>query len=175
MWLKSEQAKGVSPLLAGDNQAFKPIAQRGFKMVPVEQSTDRQPRGVLVLRTMAMPRDANPNGDIFGGWILSQMDIAGGLMASEVAQGRAVTVTVDKMVFALPVRVGQAICVHAELLRVGNSSMDIKLEVWARQLLGTYQAERDLVTEGVFRYVAVDDHGRPRRVPDNPQFFSHRN
>ena len=66
-------------------------------------------------------------------------------------------------------RVGQAICVHAELLRVGNSSMDIKLEVWARQLLGTYQAERELVTEGVFRYVAVDDHGRPRRVPDNPQ------
>lgn len=175
MWLKSEQAKGVSPLLAGDNQAFKPIAQRGFKMVPVEQSTGRQPRGVLVLRTMAMPRDANPNGDIFGGWILSQMDIAGGLMASEVAQGRAVTVTVDKMVFALPVRVGQAICVHAELLRVGNSSMDIKLEVWARQLLGTYQAARELVTEGVFRYVAVDDHGRPRRVPDNPQFFSHRN
>ena len=96
-----------------------------------------------------MPRDANPNGDIFGGWILSQMDIAGGLMASEVAQGRAVTVTVDKMVFAMPVRVGQAICVHAELLRVGNSSMDIKLEVWARHLLGVYQAERQLVTEAL--------------------------
>ena len=137
-----------------------------------EQNTGRQPRGVLVLRTMAMPRDANPNGDIFGGWILSQMDIAGGLMASEIAQGRAVTVTVDKMVFALPVRVGQAICVHAELLRVGNSSMDIKLEVWARHLFGAYQAERELVTEGVFRYVAVDERGRPRRVPDNPQFFS---
>ena len=104
--------------------------------------------------------------------VLSQMDIAGGLMASEVAQGRAVTVTVDKMVFAMPVRVGQAICVHAELLRVGDSSMDIKLEVWARHLLGVYQAERQLVTEGVFRYVAVDDQGRPRRVPDNPQFFS---
>jgi acyl-CoA thioesterase YciA len=140
--------------------------------VQEQPNTGRQPRGVLVLRTMAMPRDANPNGDIFGGWILSQMDIAGGLMASEVAQGRAVTVTVDKMVFAMPVRVGQAICVHAELLRVGNSSMDIKLEVWARHLLGVYQAERQLVTEGVFRYVAVDDQGRPRRVPDNPQFFS---
>jgi acyl-CoA thioesterase YciA len=137
-----------------------------------EQNTGRQPRGVLVLRTMAMPRDANPNGDIFGGWILSQMDIAGGLMASEIAQGRAVTVTVDKMVFALPVRVGQAICVHAELLRVGNSSLDIKLEVWARHLFGAYQAERELVTEGVFRYVAVDERGRPRRVPDNAQFFS---
>ena len=136
------------------------------------QNTGRQPRGVLVLRTMAMPRDANPNGDIFGGWILSQMDIAGGLMASEIAQGRAVTVTVDKMVFALPVRVGQAICVHAELLRVGNASLDIKLEVWARHLFGAYQAERELVTEGVFRYVAVDEQGRPRRVPDNPQFFS---
>jgi acyl-CoA thioesterase YciA len=140
--------------------------------VQVEQNTDRQPRGVLVLRTMAMPRDANPNGDIFGGWILSQMDIAGGLMSSEVAQGRTVTVSVDKMVFELPVRVGQAICVHAELLRVGNSSMDIRLEVWARHLLGTYQAERELVTEGVFRYVAVDERGRPRRVPDNPEFFT---
>ena len=132
----------------------------------------RQPRGNLVLRTAAMPKDANANGDIFGGWILSQMDIAAGLMASEVAQGRTVTVSVDKMVFERPVRVGQAIGVHAELLHVGNSSMDIRLEVWARQLLGAYEPDHQLVTEGVFRYVAVDEHGRPRRVEDNPRFFS---
>jgi acyl-CoA thioesterase YciA len=132
----------------------------------------RQPRGNLVLRTAAMPKDANANGDIFGGWILSQMDIAAGLMASEVAQGRTVTVSVDKMVFERPVRVGQAIGVHAELVQVGNSSMDIRLEVWARQLLGAYEPDHQLVTEGVFRYVAVDEHGRPRRVPDNPRFFS---
>ena len=137
-----------------------------------DKKKGRQPCGILVLRTLAMPKDTNPRGDIFGGWILSQMDVAGGLMASEVAQGRTVTVTVNKMVFKRPIRVGEAICVHAELLHVGDSSLDIKLEVWDRELVGAYKAERELVTEGVFRYVAIDDHGRPRRVPDNPQFFS---
>ncbi|NLW82651.1 MAG: acyl-CoA thioesterase [Desulfovibrionales bacterium] len=136
--------------------------------------TGRQPRGHLVLRTLAMPRDTNPSGDIFGGWILAQMDVAGGLMAAEVAQGRTVTVSVDKMVFQKPVRVGDTICVHAELLHVGNSSMDIKLEVWARQIIGAFEAERQLVTEGLFRYVAVDAQGKPRRVPDNPLYFSQR-
>ena len=137
-----------------------------------DEKTSRQPCGCLVLRTLAMPKDTNPKGDIFGGWILSQMDIAGGLMASEVAQGRTVTVSVDKMVFERPVRVGDTICVHADLLHVGDSSLDIKLEVWARQLVGAYEADRQLVTEGIFRYIAIDDHGRPRRVPDNPLFFS---
>lgn len=137
-----------------------------------DDKVSREPRGILVLRTLAMPKDTNPNGDIFGGWILSQMDIAGGLMASEVAQGRTVTVSVDKMVFEKPVRVGDTICVHAELAHVGDSSMDIRLEVWARQLVGLYEAERQLVTEAVFRYVAVDDERKPRRVPDNPDFFS---
>jgi len=99
------------------------------------------------------------------------MDIAGELMATEIAQGPTVTVTVDKMAFKLPVHVGDTICIYAELLRVGNSSMDIKLEVWARQLFGEYKAESHLVTEGIFRYVAIDDHGKPCRVPDNPQIF----
>lgn len=137
-----------------------------------DEKPRRQPAGILVLRTLAMPKDTNPSGDIFGGWILAQMDVAGGLMASEIAQGRTVTVSVDKMVFEKPVRMGDTICVHAELLRVGNSSMDIKLEVWARQLVGAYEAGRQLVTEGVFRYVAVDEQRKPRRVPDNPLFFS---
>jgi acyl-CoA thioesterase YciA len=137
-----------------------------------DENGGRQPSGMLVLRTLAMPKDTNPSGDIFGGWILAQMDVAGGLMASEVAQGRTVTVSVDKMVFQKPVRMGDTICVHAELLQVGNSSMDIKLEVWARQLVGAYEAQRQLVTEGVFRYVAVDAQRKPRRVPDNPNFFS---
>jgi acyl-CoA thioesterase YciA len=138
----------------------------------LEENAGRQPRGLLVLRTLAMPKDTNPSGDIFGGWLLAQMDVAGGLMASEVSKGRTVTVSVDKMSFDKPVRMGDTICVHAELLHVGNSSMDIKLEVWARQLVGAYEAQRQLVTEGVFRYVAVDENRRPRRVPDNPNFFT---
>jgi acyl-CoA thioesterase YciA len=123
------------------------------------QQTGRQPKGLLVLRTLAMPKDTNPSGD-------------GGLMASEISRGRVVTVSVEKMSFDKPVRMGDTICVHAELLRVGSSSMDIKLEVWARQLVGAYEAERQLVTEGVFRYVAVDDDRRPRKVPINPLFFT---
>jgi len=137
-----------------------------------DNNIGRQPTGTLVLRTLAMPKDTNPSGDIFGGWILAQMDVAGGLMASEIARGRTVTVSVERMVFEKPVRMGDTICVHAELLRVGNSSMDIKLEVWARQLVGAYEAERQLVTEGVFRYVAVDENRRPRRVEDNPLYFT---
>ncbi|HSW49958.1 MAG TPA: acyl-CoA thioesterase [Bryobacteraceae bacterium] len=137
-----------------------------------DEQPNRQPAGILVLRTLAMPRDTNPSGDIFGGWILAQMDVAGGLMASEIARGRTVTVSVERMVFEKPVRMGDTICVHAELLRVGNSSMDIKLEVWARQLVGAYEAERQLVTEGVFRYVAVDENRRPRRVENNPLYFT---
>jgi len=127
---------------------------------------------MLVLRTLAMPRDTNPRGDIFGGWILSQMDIAGGLLAAEVALGKTVTVSVNDVVFRQPVSVGDTICVHAELLRVGRTSLDIRLEVWARGLVHTYEAEREFVAEGTFRYVAIDDHGRPRPIADNPAFFT---
>jgi acyl-CoA thioesterase YciA len=137
-----------------------------------ETNNGRQPRGMLVLRTVAMPKDANPNGDIFGGWILAQMDLAGGLMAKQVAGSRTVTVTIDKMVFKRPVHVGDTIGIYAELLRVGSSSMDVQLEVWAKALLEDYAAERHLVTEGLFRYVSIDEHRRPRRIPDNPQFFT---
>jgi acyl-CoA thioesterase YciA len=117
-----------------------------------------------------MPRDSNPHRDIFGGWILSQMDIGGGLLAREVARGRVVTVTVDKMTFLRPVHVGDTVCVYAKVVQVGNSSMDIKLEVWAKDLLEEFEEQRHIVTEGVFRYVAIDEKGRPRCVPDNPEF-----
>jgi acyl-CoA thioesterase YciA len=135
-----------------------------------EDRPDRQPDGVLVLRTLAMPRDTNANGDIFGGWIMAQMDIGGGLLAREVARGRIATVTVDKMTFLRPVLMGDTICVYARVIRIGNTSMDIKLEVWAKGLLDEFWDQRHLVTEGLFRYVAIDEEGRPRRVPDNPQF-----
>ncbi len=134
------------------------------------EETDRQPDGVLVLRTLTMPKDCNPNGDIFGGWILSQMDIAGGLMAKEVAISRTVTVTIDKMSFVRPVHVGDTLCVYARVMRIGNTSVDIGLEAWAKNLMDEFEARRHLVTEGVFRYVAIDEEGRPRRIPDNPRF-----
>lgn len=132
---------------------------------------DRQPQGMLVLRTEAMPKDANANGDIFGGWIMSQMDIGGGLLAKEVARGRVTTVTVDKMAFVRPVRVGDTICVYADVMKIGNSSMDVKLEVWAKGLIEEFEAQRHVVTEGIFRYVAISEEGRrPRRIPDNSLF-----
>ena len=133
-----------------------------------EAGTDRQPDGMLVLRTLAMPRDTNPGGDIFGGWILSQMDIGGGLIAKEVARGRVVTVTVDKMTFVRPVHVGDTICVYARVVRSGRTSMDIKLEVWAKDLMEEFEEQRHIVTEGVFRFVAIDEQGRPRPIPDSP-------
>jgi len=127
---------------------------------------ERTPDGVLVLRNQAMARDVNFNGDIFGGWVMSQMDIGGQLLAVEIARGRVVTVTVDKLTFLRPVHVGDAVCIYARLIRIGNTSMDIKLEVWAKDPLEEFQEHRHIVTEGVFRYVAIDDNGKPRRVPD---------
>jgi len=129
----------------------------------------RQPDGLLVLRTLAMPRDCNPNGDIFGGWILSQMDAGGGLLAKEVARSRVVTVTIDKMTFVRPVRVGDTTCVYAKVMRVGNTSIDIKLEVWAKDLTEEFEEQRHIVTEGLFRYVSIDKERNPRPIPDNPR------
>ena len=128
------------------------------------------PDGVLVLRTQAMARDVNANGDIFGGWVMSQMDIGGSLMGAEVACGRVATVTVDKLIFLRPVHVGDIICIYARLMRIGNTSMDIKLEVWAKEPFEDYESPRHIVTEGVFRYVAIDNNATPRRIPDNIHF-----
>ncbi len=128
----------------------------------------RQPSGLLVLRTLAMPRDCNANGDIFGGWILSQMDMGGGLLAKEVARRRVVTVTIDKMAFVRPVKVGDTICVYARVAKLGNTSMEIGLEVWAKNLTEQFEGRRHIVTEGIFKYVAIDADGRPYPIPENP-------
>ena len=129
----------------------------------------RQPDGLLVLRTTAMPKDCNPHGNIFGGWILSQMDLGGGLLAMEVAHSIVVTVTIDKMTFVRAVHVGDTICVYAKISRIGNTSIDISMEVWAKDLTEEFEARRHLVTEGVFRYVSIDKEGHPRRIPENPR------
>ena len=130
--------------------------------------TGRQPEGLLVLRTLAMPRDCNANGDIFGGWVLSQMDMGGGLLAKEVARCRVVTVTIDKMAFVKPVKVGDTVCVYADVVKLGNTSMEIKLEVWTKNLTEKFDNERHMVTEGLFKYVAIDARGRPRPLPAHP-------
>ncbi|WP_298444860.1 acyl-CoA thioester hydrolase YciA [uncultured Ferrimonas sp.] len=122
------------------------------------------PQGELVLRTLAMPADTNANGDIFGGWIMSQMDIAGGLKAKQLARGRVCTVTVDKMTFHRPVAVGDTVCVYGAVLKRGNSSLQLHLETWVRPI--NYDSdEHYLVTDAVFTYVAIDDDGRPRPLP----------
>lgn len=136
------------------------------------EALPEHPDGMLVLRTLAMPRDTNPWGDVFGGWILSQMDVAAGLMAGEVARGRSATVAVERVVFHRPVTVGDTLCVYADLLSVGRTSMEIRLEVWARDLVHTYEPEREFVAEAIFHYVAVDSDGRPRQIEDNPEFFT---
>ncbi|MEE9964761.1 MAG: acyl-CoA thioesterase [Propionicimonas sp.] len=139
---------------------------------PIDPLEAAEPRGILVLRTLAMPADTNPWGDVFGGWLLSQMDIAAGLMAGEVAKGRSATVSVEGVVFHRPVSVGQTVAIHAELIKVGRSSMEIRLEVWARDLVHRYEADQAFVASGVFHYVAVDGDGRPRMIDDNPEFFT---
>ena len=122
-----------------------------------------KPRGELATRTLAMPADANPNGDIFGGWVLAQMDIAGGITAGQLARGRVATVAVDAMTFHLPVYVGDVLCVYADIDRIGRTSMTLHLEAWA---LRRRQGEKVKVTEGRFTFVALDDNGRPRPVPE---------
>ena len=131
----------------------------------VEESESNVPGGMMVLRTVAMPKDTNPNGDIFGGWIMSQMDLGGGVLAKELAHGRVVTVTADKLTFVRPVKVGDTVCVYGEVVRVGRTSTDIRLETWARALVSDFDRPRQLVTTGTFRYVAIDEEGRPRTIP----------
>lgn len=127
----------------------------------VEPATD-QPSGTLCLQTAAMPADTNPNGDIFGGWLMAQMDIAGGIAARPRAGGRIVTIAVDAMVFHKPVSVGDVVCIYAALERVGRTSLAFMIEAW---VIRRDTMAREKVTEGRFTYVAVDAAGRPRAVP----------
>lgn len=122
---------------------------------------EEAPRGDLTLRTMAMPADTNAAGDIFGGWVLSQMDLAGGIAAGERARCRVVTIAVDTMKFIRPVHVGDVLCVYCEIAEIGRSSMKIRIEAWARR--HRYD-EREKVTEAIFTFVAVDEHGRPKPI-----------
>ena len=126
----------------------------------VDQGKAPDPREPA-LRTIAMPADANPAGDIFGGWVLSQMDLAGGVIAHRRAQGRAATVAVTGMTFHLPVFVGDEVSCYAEIVKVGRTSITVKIESWARRHV---TGERVKVTEGTFTYVAIGADRKPRPV-----------
>jgi len=126
--------------------------------------TDDQagPRGALTVRISAMPADTNANGDIFGGWVLSRMDQAGGIAGVERAQGRVVTVSIDAMTFIRPMRVGDVLEVYTEIGAIGRSSMKIHIEAWAVRFR---TRRREKVTDANFTFVAIDDDGRPRPIP----------
>ena len=133
-------------------------------MVTDQKTQGTNPTGELVLRTLAMPADTNPNGDIFGGWILSQMDIAGGIVAKEISQGRAVTVAVNAMKFIKPVQVGDIVCCYGKVIRIGTTSITLHLEVWVKPVLQQPDRERFKVTEAEFVFVAIDENGNKRTI-----------
>ena len=118
----------------------------------------------VLTKTVAMPADTNPNGDIFGGWLLSQMDVAGGILAKKIAKGRVATVAIEGMKFLLPVKVGDIVTCYGRLLKTGNSSISINLRVTAQ---GLKTIKPQDVTSGIFIYVAIDLDGKPRQLPAN--------
>src|ERR1700760_2152693 len=117
-----------------------------------------KPKGELVTQTIAMPRDTNRNGDIFGGWLVSQMDLGGAILASKISKARVVTVAMEGMSFLQPVRVGDTVACYARVEKIGTTSMRIPIEVWANRFM---TGEELRVTEGVFVYVSVDASGKP--------------
>ncbi len=121
-----------------------------------------QPRGELSLRTVAMPADTNPAGDIFGGWIMSLMDLAAGIAAGSRAKGRVATAAVSNLNFLQPVKVGDVVCVYTEITKTGRTSVTVRVEAY---VLRRNQGERVRVTAAEFVLVAVDDHGIPRVLP----------
>jgi acyl-CoA thioesterase YciA len=122
---------------------------------------ETEPCGDLCTRTLAMPADTNQNGDIFGGWLLSQMDIGGGIFASKVARSRTVTVAIEAMNFRKPVFVGDVVSVHATVARIGRTSVTVHLEAW---VLRRKEMNSILVTDGNFTYVSIDEQGHPQAI-----------
>ena len=127
-----------------------------------ERSTS-VPKGTLTIRTLAIPADTNPAGDIFGGWVMSQLDIAGAIAASERVKGRTVTVAVEAMTFIAPIKIGDVLCVYTQVKSVGNTSISISVEAWVRR---NRFWDRVKVTDGTFIYVALDEKGHKRKIDD---------
>lgn len=122
-----------------------------------------QPEGILSLQTIAMPADTNWSGDVFGGWIVSQMDLAGAIHVERLSKGRCATIAINQMSFLVPVKVGNVISCYTKILKVGNTSVQVQIEVW-----NSHDDSREPVriTEGVFTFVAVDVNGNKRVISD---------
>jgi acyl-CoA thioesterase YciA len=127
--------------------------------LPVALPTDKD----LVLRVIPLPADVNANGDIFGGWVMAQVDLAGSVLPARLAQGRIATVAVNQFVFKQPVRIGDLCSFYAEITRVGNTSITVNVEVYAQRLRPVEQIVK--VTEATLTYVATDANGKPRSLP----------
>ena len=125
-------------------------------------SQNKKPLGELTLRTLAMPGDANAAGDIFGGWVMAQMDLSCGIRAAERARGRVVTAGVKEMSFAKPVKIGDTLCIYTHIERVGRTSITLKVEAWAQRYLSQVM---ERVTYADFVMVALDKDGKPTPVP----------
>jgi len=133
-----------------------------IQAVPAPLNAETEPCGDLCIRTLAMPADTNANGDIFGGWLLSQMDIGGGVLASKIAKSRTVTVAIEAMNFRKAVYVGDLVSVHANPVRIGRTSVTVHLEAW---VLRRKEKLSILVTDGNFTYVSIDEQGLPQPIP----------
>lgn len=130
-------------------------------MAQATENTHTAPKGELAIRVLAMPANTNRNGDIFGGWLLGQMDMAGEITVSKLSKSRCVTVAVDAMSFRKPVFVGDVVAIHVDVVRVGKTSASVSIEAW---VVRRNETAPILVTQGKFTYVAIDDDGHPKII-----------
>lgn len=127
----------------------------------MSNDTINKPEGELSLQVIAMPRDTNWNGDVFGGWLVSQMDLAGAVHAHRYSHGRVATISINNMVFHVPVKVGQVLACYTRVLKIGNTSIQVQVDVWHSDDLDS----PTLVTNGLFTYVAIDENKQKRVIP----------
>lgn len=127
----------------------------------MSEQVKNTPQGELSLQVIAMPRDTNWNGDVFGGWLVSQMDLAGAVHAHRFSKGRVATISINNMLFHVPVKVGQVLACHTSVIKIGNTSIQVQVDVWHSDDL----TNPVLVTSGLFTYVAIDDNKKKRLIP----------
>ena len=123
-----------------------------------------QPRGTLSLQTIAMPADTNWGGSVFGGWLVSQMDLAGAIHVERVSHGRCATISIHEMTFLVPVSVGDVVSCYTDVTKIGNTSIQVHIEVWS---INNHRAVPVKVTEGIFTFVAIESDGAKRKVPED--------